>query len=297
MRFCLRAVLALALAGAFLMTGCDVEPAGPDETPPTGAQFATVQSGWALDQQYLFVIHRPHGTVSRLNIETLEAERVKVGEDPFTMAITPDGTTVLVVSRGEQTLSIIDAQTLSVRKAYIGVDPRDVAVRSDGRYAAVASYESDSFSLIDLEDLDIEPFYCGGGPTSVRFTADDSALVATSYWTPGICVLDIESRDTHDIDLSDAVDEHFHVEYGAQSVVPGPDGSGLEHLAFVSLRDHYDDGSALVVTDWRTGEIEEVKPLGAAPASLAIDPRGRSSFRAGQKPVRQPQLGGAVRDQ
>ena len=266
---------AILLLFLLLVSGC--AESEPDDSPPSIIGMATVEDAAGDAQQYLFVIHRKHDMVSRVNMETMAVTHIDVGDRPFTMDITPDGRTVVVVNRGDRTVSIIDTLSAQVRNAYVGQEPRDVTIRADGRYAAVANFENNSFTLIDLEQMHVEAFLCPDGPTSVEFTADGSRLLCASYWTARLRVFDMDELET-EMDLTLTSDSGS----GAQDVVVGPADTISENLAFVALRAYDGDYSELVTVDWTTGDIVARNSIGPAPAMLAVSPDGTHVFALGK---------------
>jgi YVTN family beta-propeller protein len=68
-----------------------------------------------------------------------------------TIAITPDGATILVVNPDSNSVSLVDTSTLTViDEIKVGVDPRSVAVAADGQVAYVANQSSGDLSVINL---------------------------------------------------------------------------------------------------------------------------------------------------
>lgn len=293
--FRIAGIYSLAILSLLIcLSGCDVDTA-PDESPPDIVQIATVDGGLFGDKSYMFVIHRKHNSVSRLDMETLDIKTIKVGQRPFTLDITPDGKTVIVANRDDRSVSIIDTVSANVQNVYVGTDPRDIAIRHDGRYAAVANFENNSFTLIDLEEKNVEPFLCPDGPISVDFTADGSLLLASSYWNSSLCVFDMEEMDSAVVlDLEPSDDKcgdnedgdldqcGYYTEWGAQQVLAGPADSLSENLAFVALRSHTSEDSEMVILDWKEMEVVERKSIGPAPASLTVNTDGDLIYALGK---------------
>lgn len=68
-----------------------------------------------------------------------------------TIAVTPDGGTLLVVNPDSNSLTLVDTISNSVIvELAVGVDPRSVAVAPDGATAYVANQGSDDLSVVDL---------------------------------------------------------------------------------------------------------------------------------------------------
>ena len=74
-----------------------------------------------------------------------------VAEEPFAMALTPDGKSLLVTSAWGHTLSILDAVTLAKKSDIrLAREPRAVVVGDDGKTAFVSHAVGSHMSLVDL---------------------------------------------------------------------------------------------------------------------------------------------------
>ena len=74
-----------------------------------------------------------------------------VGQFPFGVAITPDGTKVYVANFDSNNVSVIDAATKSVTAVVnVGQFPFGVAVTPDGTKIYVANFGSNNISVIDI---------------------------------------------------------------------------------------------------------------------------------------------------
>jgi len=72
------------------------------------------------------------------------------------IALTPDGSTLLVVNPDSNSLSLVDTATRSLlAEIPVGLEPRTVAVDDAGNRAYVANRGSDSFSVIDLASTQV----------------------------------------------------------------------------------------------------------------------------------------------
>ena len=72
--------------------------------------------------------------------------------EPHGLALTPDGSTLLITSVSEHALVVLDAETLAPKwEVELAPEPRAVAVSPDGKQAAVGFLSSGSLALIDLD--------------------------------------------------------------------------------------------------------------------------------------------------
>lgn len=104
----------------------------------------------------------------------------KAGRAPAHMAVTPDGSMLLVAGRESNTLTIIDTANLQTR-ATLPVEraPFALAISPDGRHAVVANAQANSVSAVDLVTLKITGSQRSGAmPYGIAFAGAGKALVA-----------------------------------------------------------------------------------------------------------------------
>ena len=113
-----------------------------------GPRFVHVEPSGTL----LVVCHKS-GTVARVdpNGGTILAETL-VGEDPFMLAVHPDGERLYVSCRREGSVAELDAASLTVLRRFpLRGDPTGVSVSDDGRALYVAVHSMDSVAVLDIE--------------------------------------------------------------------------------------------------------------------------------------------------
>lgn len=120
----------------------------------------------------------------RVDTTSFEIEAViAVGAVPKYVAVTPDGSKVLVSNWCTWDLSVIDAETNEelVRKPLGGRYPRGIAVSADSGTAYVAMMGSDSIVSVDLGSYAVMPFTgTGGGPRHIVVSPDDEYLYVSN---------------------------------------------------------------------------------------------------------------------
>ena len=117
------------------------------------------------------------------------------------IAITQDGTTLLVVNPDSNSLSIVDLDPVSlVTEVAVGVDPRTVAVDDFASVAYVANRGSNTVSVIDLTARQvITEAAVGGRPYGVVVSPDGRSLYVAEQGSDRLNILDtttLESRQT-----------------------------------------------------------------------------------------------------
>jgi len=79
--------------------------------------------------------------------------RVKVGDEPEGVGISPDGKWVLVTNESDNSISVIDSKTLKeVHHIIVGKRPRDVAFTPDGKTTYVSGEFDSSVYRVSLPD-------------------------------------------------------------------------------------------------------------------------------------------------
>ncbi len=126
-----------------------------------------------LDPRVVWVANRDNHTVARVDTRTGALAEIPVGFHPRTLAVTPDGSRVLVANqRGNVPLerhfltpfngtevrgsiSVIQTSTLQVATTLTdcGVEPYGLALSPDGSWFAVSAFRSGSVSIYDTATL------------------------------------------------------------------------------------------------------------------------------------------------
>ncbi len=131
-------------------------------------------------------------------IETIDLRCPGIGCGPQGLAITPDGTSLLVANADADTVTVIDTTDDAVRTTIplsAGARPDDVAfaATANGLRAVVSNEGNDSVSLIDvagasvLVSVDIPPAFCplsGCLPSAVAATRDGMRAYVTVAGAP-----------------------------------------------------------------------------------------------------------------
>ena len=75
---------------------------------------------------------------------------MSVGNQPYSVAVTPDGTKVYVANNGDNTVSVIDTtNNNAVTSVGVGNQPFGIAITPNGEYAYVANSVDNTVSIID----------------------------------------------------------------------------------------------------------------------------------------------------
>ncbi|HET9913114.1 MAG TPA: beta-propeller fold lactonase family protein, partial [Anaerolineales bacterium] len=141
--------------------------AQPTSAAPAGTQPIVPATGGAIaknssssgpiaisdDDSLLIVANNLDDSVSILNVAgdaNAKVAEVKVGDEPRTVAITPDKRFAYVTNQGSATVSVIDLTTnQKTQDIAVGVEPYGIALTPDGARAYVANSASNTVSVID----------------------------------------------------------------------------------------------------------------------------------------------------
>ncbi|MGI5184730.1 putative Ig domain-containing protein [Dactylosporangium sp. CA-152071] len=115
-----------------------------------------------------------------------------MGINPLGVAITPDGSKVLVSNRGAATLSVIATSTNTVTATVpVGSTPYGVAISASGTTAYVACAGAGSVSVVNLTTNTAgAPITVGAMPVGLSFTPGGGTLVVTNAMSGTVSVVD-----------------------------------------------------------------------------------------------------------
>ena len=104
------------------------------------------------------------------------------GEDPETIALHPNGTTIYTANEDDALLTVIDIPSAQViTQIDVGVEPEGLAVSPDGSKMVVTSETTNMVHWIDTQtNKNYANSLVGARPRSAMFTKDSSQLWVTS---------------------------------------------------------------------------------------------------------------------
>jgi YVTN family beta-propeller protein len=144
---------------------------------------------------------------------------VPIGDDPRTLAITPDSAYAVVANHGGATLSAVDLQERKEAATWeVGFMPYGVV--TDGRRAYVAESAAGRVTVLDLATgqtvghIEVEPF-----PMGLALAAGQPQLLVTHMFTGRVSVIDVPALEVRAV-VPTGPDSNM-----SQSVTISPDGS------------------------------------------------------------------------
>lgn len=217
----------------------------------------------ALAARYAYTGNYKGDNVSVIDTATNQVvgAPIPAGDGPYTMAITPNGATLLVANGISKDVSVIDTQTKqNVATIPIGFEAGTLAITPDGKTAWATNEEADGAVAIDLATNATlgAPFPVGGRPWGLAFTQDGKNAWITNDEANTVSVLDVASRQ---------VVATIPVGEDPINIVITPDGK----TAFVS---NYDSGTVTAIDVATRQVIGGPIATGKGPWGLAITPNG-----------------------
>lgn len=227
---------------------------------------------------YVFITNPERGTVTRVNVHTLDVRTTAVGVRPMVARVTRDYRTAVVFNQGDNTVSILDAESLDQQVVPVRGNLNSMALSPDGRWAtlwhAVAAERPDdpaqggatSFnevSLVNLESALHVPLVVGFNPKTLVFTPDGALALVVSDASLAVLRLTDDVPTPEFIQVADPLDPPL-----TEEAVISPSGD----WAFVRQR----DTDALTVVDLHTREVSSV-PVGTNPTDLDLTPDGSAA--------------------
>jgi YVTN family beta-propeller protein len=162
-------------------------------------------SGLTVDKQGdIFALSMQTNRVYRISGTTFQSvSSAAVGQNPFGIALSPDGAQLAVTNMGDGTVSLLSTSSLSSQGTiHVGKQPNDLVYGSDGRLF-VANAGSDSISIIkngavtetvmttsDLESL------LGAVPDALAISANARTLYVADAGINAVSVLDVGGART-----------------------------------------------------------------------------------------------------
>jgi YVTN family beta-propeller protein len=154
-------------------------------------------AGLALDQQRrrLYVACSRDDEIQSIDVaagEVVQRTQTAPGDHPRELALTPDGTALLVASPGSNSVSFFDAASLTRQdRVTVGSGPNSVLVEPSGRRAFVFNTLSTSVSVLDIASRSVAATVSmDAPPLRGQFSSNGSRLYVIHERSPFMTVID-----------------------------------------------------------------------------------------------------------
>ena len=187
---------------------------------------------------------------------------IPVGNNPFGVAITPDGNYAYVANSGSGTVSVIATATNAIIATItVGSGPFDIAITPDGNYAYVTNNSSASVSVIDTNtNTVITTITTPSGPVTIAITPDGNyAYVANISGSVSV----INTTTNTIVNTITAGTNPF-------GVAITPDGN----YAYIVNR----GSNNISVVDTSTNTVVTTIPVGPTPQNITFTPDGNYAY-------------------
>jgi YVTN family beta-propeller protein len=223
----------------------------------------------ALAARYAYTGNYGADNVSVIDTATNQVvgDPIPTGEGPYTMAITPNGQTLLVGNVSSEDVTVIGlASKQVITTIHVGLETATIGVTPDGKTAWVTDEGEDRAVAIDLQTNTVSgtPFPVGGTPWGLAFTSDGKTAYVTNYEANTVSVLDVASRQ---------VVGTIPVGEDPINIVLSPDGK----TAYVS---NYEGNSVTVIDTATRSVVGGPITIGEGPWGLGITPDGGKLYVA-----------------
>jgi YVTN family beta-propeller protein len=177
-------VLLFSMALPTLMLGLWIGSVRGGKLGPAPVGSPTFSTPLALthDDRFLWVTNPNNNSVTLMEVANdanRKIKEIRVGQEPRSVAITPDDKKVYVANQVSGTVSVIDAvQQRVVRVIPVGTEPDGCALTPDGRRLFVANFNSDNLSVIDTATDKVIETIGGVGPKprGIAITTDANGV-------------------------------------------------------------------------------------------------------------------------
>jgi YVTN family beta-propeller protein len=154
-------------------------------------------AGIALDQRLgrAYVALSREDAIDFIDIlagEVISRIRLNTGDQPYELALTPDGKTLLVANRGTNAVSFVDPFSLvEVNRIDVGKEPNSVLIHPNGTRAFVFNTLSSTLSVIDIPNKSVvATLSTDPGPLRGQFNRQGNKLYVIHEWSSYLTVID-----------------------------------------------------------------------------------------------------------
>ncbi len=152
---------------------------------------------FSADSQFVFVTLQDSHEVAAIRLaDQTVAWKLKVGDLPAGIWMTPDDRHLLVGIMGQDYVEVIDWRAQkSVKRIATGRGAHNFRPLGDGRHVFVTNRVEDTVSLIDQYTLEKKfDIPVPHGPDCMEVSADGKQLWVTQRWAKRVAVVDIAAR-------------------------------------------------------------------------------------------------------
>ncbi|EJO5346912.1 beta-propeller fold lactonase family protein [Clostridium botulinum] len=174
--------------------GNEVDP-NPDNN--TDVEITTVLSPIPTLKTFAYVTNSGSNDVSVINLKnnSIEGGPIYVGEQPYDVAITPNGKFAYIVNYISNDVYVVNTSTNKVVgfPIKVGRGPYGIDITPLGNFAYVTNINSDNVYIINTDTNAVvgNPITVGDGPVKIAITPNGRYAYVTNYYSNNVSVIDI----------------------------------------------------------------------------------------------------------
>ncbi len=163
---------------------------------PTVLLLAASMSGSAWAGGLAIVLNSGDATLSVLDMtKETELRRVPVLREPHHVALSPDGSELLVGDAGANEVLFLDSRTGEIRRRMPVADPYQLAFSPDGKWLTVTGLARNQVDVYDAASMALaKRFPLSSMPSHVAYAPDSSMAYVTLQGTNRLAAIDLRRQ-------------------------------------------------------------------------------------------------------
>ena len=151
--------------------------------------------GLALARPLAFVINSSEASVSLIDMDThAELKRIPVLREPHHMALTPDGSSLLVGDTAGNAVFFLDPHTGELLRRAVMSDPYQLQYSPDGKWLTVAGLARNQIDIYDAATLTLaHRIPASSMPSHINYAPDSSVAYVSLQGTDSLIAIDVKT--------------------------------------------------------------------------------------------------------
>lgn len=234
--------------------------------------WAPATSLAAASSSAVYVTNSGADTISVIDAATdTVAATIPVGQKPWAVAVSSDGTTAYVSDSGSDDVSVVDLRTRKVRATVVvGVRPCDLLLSPDNRFLYVDVFTENAVAVVDTRTDGVVAKIPVGGANPYGMAMSPSG---DTIYTANVDEIDNSASTVSVIDVrTRTLTKLIRGFTGSEGVAAGPDGRTFYATNIRS--------NALSVIDAQTIQVTHTVGVGQGPQGVGLLPDGSAIYVA-----------------
>jgi YVTN family beta-propeller protein len=228
--------------------------------------------GAAGSSTAVFVTNSGSNTLSVIDAATdAVVATIPVGQKPWAVAVSTDGSTAYVSDSGSSDVSVVDMRTRRVRATVVvGQRPCDLLLSPDGRFLYVDVFIENAVAVVDTHtDAVVGKIPVGGAnPYGMAMSPSGDTVYTANVDETDNSASTVSVIDTRTRSLTKAIGG-FN---GSEGVAASPDGRTVYAASIIT--------NTLSVIDAQTNQVTHSVSVGTGPQGVGVPPNGSAVYLA-----------------